>query len=182
MQLAVGDGLQIAEVVGDGRIDHLPGEAFVVEGRGLNVLFGRMDERLADVGQVVGRQDRFLAAGQIDLRQRARVASAAVGEKHVLVGLVETGERRGERVGGGDLSKLAPASFAVGLKKLAAAVGRHLHGEANAEVVVGDVAGEPRVLFDQLALAGGDIDAIEIVKLRIAIVDADEDFVAETFR
>ncbi len=47
-------------------------------------------------------------------------------------------------------------------------------------VVVGHEAGELVVLLDQLPLAGRDVDAVDVVKLRVAVVEADEDLLRET--
>ena len=59
---------------------------------------------------------------------------------------------------------------------------RVVQREANVEVVVGQVAGDARVLLDELLLARLDVDPPDVVQLRVAVVEADENFVRETSR
>ena len=51
--------------------------------------------------------------------------------------------------------------------------------QPHVEVVVGEIAGDAGVLLDELLLAGLDVDPPDVVKLRVAIVEADEDFVGK---
>jgi hypothetical protein len=75
-----------------------------------------------------------------------------------------------------------PLAVGVGLEINLAGVGRDVHGETHAEVVVGHEAREARVFLNQLALAGDDVDAIDVVEMPLAaVVDADQNLARETF-
>ena len=138
-----------------------------------------MHERLADVGAIVGGENRFLAAVQIELGERRGVAAAAVGQIENLARLVEARGARRQRVLAADLLIFLPAALAVGLINLPAAIGGELFSQPDVVVVVGHEAGEFGVLFQQLPLAADDVDAIDVVILRVAIVEPHQDVIGD---
>ncbi len=120
-------------------------------------------------------------SARFDLGKSAGVAATAVGQIQDLASLVEPGQRRGERVFHADFQKLLPATLAVGLVILRAAVAQHLHRESHLEVVVADEGGVLVVFLDQFPLAAGDVDAVDVVEARVAVVQTDEDLLRKLF-
>ena len=131
------------------------------------------------VGLAVVEEHLGLLRREVELDERGDVATAAVGEEGLAAGLVEAEELRRERVLVRDLADLAEAALAVGLHHREAAVLLGLHSDANLEVVVDRERGEAVVLLDELALAGRDVDAMEIVEALVAIVEPDEHLVRD---
>src|SRR5262249_16414608 len=70
-------------------------------------------------------------------------------------------------------------ALAVGLIQGRPAVLLELLAEAHLEVVVTDEAGELVVLLDQLLLARDEVDPVDVVELRLAVVEADQQFLGK---
>src|SRR3546814_10431560 len=72
-----------------------------------------------------------------------------------------------------DLFGDLPAALAVGLEHVLAAVGSRAGRQPHLVVGVGAVAGELlRVAFDQGAFAAAQVDPVQVVPLRVAVVHA----------
>lgn len=82
----------------------------------------------------------------------------------------------GQRILEGNVFADLPAAVAVGAQHVLATVLPIAHGQADPVVVVGQVAGEiAGIEFDQSALAAGQVDPVQVVPLRIAVVQSDQD-------
>ena len=68
-----------------------------------------------------------------------------------------------------------PLAGGVFLQILRAAVLSHPHGKAEVEVVIGNEAGKAIVAGNQGTLCGGQVNAVNIVKLGVAVVETDQE-------
>ena len=122
---------------------------------------------------------------EIDRKQGPGVPLAAVLQIEDVAGLVEARRAGVHGVLGSGGDELLPfrrfPRFAglLGLQQHRAPLGGVVEGESHVEVVVGHVGGDPGILLHQRPLAGFQIDPIDVVQLRDAIVEPHEDFIGE---
>ena len=131
----------------------------------------------ADVGARVGVQQGALARALVDREQRRGVAVARVEHvQHPAVG-GQPQRRRRQRVLEPDLLAQPPAVLGA-REQVGAGVRALPHRVPQPVVVVGEVAREALgVLLDERALAGDEVDAVDVVQLGVAVVHADEHLV-----
>ena len=174
-EVAGADRLQRLHVGGDRGIDDLPLVAEVVDRDRLRLVGVRVVDGAGDVGARVLVHQRLRAGGNVDRVKRSGVASARVEE---VLGLAVAGVAAGEggqRIGERNLADDLPAALAIRFQQVAAAIRARLGRHPHLEVRSGDVAGElAGILLHQGALAARQVDAVEIVPLRVAVVHGDQ--------
>ena len=107
------------------------------------------------------------------MHQRGGVAATAVQHVDAAVLFVEAEDVRRQRVFGRDFEHWLPR-LAAQLEDLEAAIRRRFGRQPNREVVVDQDGREAVVLGQQAALAGGQVDPVQVVPFRVAVVHADD--------
>ena len=138
-----------------------------------------MDHQIADVRTVVLSENRLLSRCQINARQSGGVAPATIDHVEDVTRLVEIDRMRRQGIRHRNLRERLPSVGTVGFHDLLPAVGRGTDSQADVEIVVRKIPGELIVLANDRSFTRTNIDAIDIMELRVAIVDADEDFAGE---
>ena len=173
MQLAWRHAFEVRQVVGHGGIEHPPRLALVGERGSLRHARARVQQHVVQVGAGVLREHGAGAGRDVDRHQRRRVAPAAVGGEERRAGGVEAARLGRQRVLVLDAHELAPTVVA-GLEHVHAAVLGHAHGQAHAQIVVADEVREARVFEHQLSLTRLEVDRMDVVVLRVAVVQTDQ--------
>ena len=123
-----------------------------------------MADEPGDVRPGILRKRPRLAGLDVHERQGAGVSTAALEHVQIFARFIQQERCGGHHVGRRDAGEQCPTVGAGSLVHLAAAGRRHFHTEVDLHVVVGDVAEKPVVvLFDERHLAGGDVDAVDVV-------------------
>ena len=180
VQLAGVDGLEVGDVVGHRRVEDLELVAVLLEHDepGLTGVGVEVDGRYV-VDGVLG-DDLGVAGGEVHLHEAAGVG--ADRRQHPQAGAVE-GE--GQRAGGegvvlADLEHGSPLRlFVVADHPDHAAVGQRGQAAPHAEVGVDEQPDEPGVLHHLCQLAGGEVEPVHVVQLRVVDVEPDEDLVGK---
>ena len=174
--IARSDRLQLLQVGPDRGVDHLPLVAQVIHRHGLHLARCRVGQRAADVGACVFQHQRARAAGHVDREQRCRVAAARIGEVQRLAVQRQATGTGGQHVLERDVVELLPRPVGAAPQHIGATVRARALRVLEGVVGVGDVAGDLRVvLLQQRAVAAGQIDLVDVVPLRVAVVHADQD-------
>ena len=174
-QVAGGYGGEKVEVGGNRVVQHLPFLAFISKGGGLDGFFSGVSEGVADIGPGGGSQDGGNAGGQVEGFEGGGVAAAAVEEVEGFAGTVEADWGGGQAVIQANGKVGLPLAGGVFLQIFCAAVLGHPHGKAEVEVVIGDEAGKAVIALNQGTLCGGQVNAVNIVKLGVAVVETDQE-------
>jgi hypothetical protein len=134
----------------------------------------------ADVVLGVLGDHRDLAAGDVELHQAAGVGPHRRHHPHAGAVQGEGDGRRGQRVVLAPLQQ-GPPVILLGVPDHDdhAAVGQGGEAGPNLEVGVGEKADETRVGHDLLDLARLQVEAVDVVKLGVVLVQTDEDGVRE---
>ena len=139
-----------------------------------------MGDEAGDVGPGILRQCFGFSRRDVHQSEGGGVASAALEHEQVLTRLVQPERGSGQGIVRRNLGKERPTVVPRAFVDLTSAVGRHLLGEVDLHVVVGDVSEVAVVvLLDERHLAGFDVDTVNVVQLRVTIVDPDENLVGE---
>ena len=134
-----------------------------------------MGDHAGDVGLFARADLRCLAARRVDGKQRPGVAVAAVAQVHGLAVRGHPRRSRGEHVVGADLEPWGEGAVARQLLDDGTARRRLPEAVAEVQVPVGESARPAVVLQHQLALAAGEIEPVDVVVLRDAVVETDQD-------
>ena len=182
-ELAIEPLAQEGERLADSRFERGPLALEVIDRIGLDLAGDRMAQRAADVGPGIlgdkGSRPRRGVFGE----QRGGVAAAAVGPvKRCAVGGV-AGRAGGHRIlERGALARGLGDLAACDLEQVAAAGIVLANGHAQRQGVVGEEGDVGIVLQDHLQLAGLEVQQEDVVVLRIAVVEPDEELVADQVR
>jgi len=176
LHLTIGHRGQKVEVRGNCRVEHLPLLAVVDEGHRLHVALRRMAQHLVGVGALIAGQQRALASRYVNSHQCGRIAIATVAQIEDVAALVEAGGGRRQHVRGRERLPQRPV-VAISPKDVQPAGRRHLDRGADGQVVINFHAYEAVVFQQQRPLAAGQVDAIDVVPLRVAVVESHKNFV-----
>ena len=172
--LAFLQGAEVVEILLHARIEHRPFGLEVGARDGLDLVGDRIDERARDVGLGAFEDRLDLAGREVAHRQGRLVPSAAVDHEEPLALAVEPDRARPHGVlegHGVEGCEVAALDHERGER----AVGVHLRDEPHPHRVVEGHVGEARVLEEERPLAGRGVHQMDVVELRIAIVEADRE-------
>lgn len=161
---------QRREICLDRLVEHRPARLLVVGGHRFQHVTERVDEHVVDIGAGVLVDDLGRAVLEPQRRQGGGVAAARVEQVERLALGVQAQDIGGQRVFQADGHQGLPPRLGITLEVDQAAIRLAAHRQFHRIVVVADIAGEARVFLHQLAFAGRDFDAIEVVQGVIATV------------
>ena len=171
------------EVGGDRLVQHRPCDALMLERHGLRPVGNRMADHVGGVRVLVRGQRRHGAGLRVQGDQRRRIPAAAVAQVQESAGRIEMERTGGHVVLGADRHERLPLPGPGSRQDLHAPIRWNHGGEPSVEGVVGhESIGSEVILDDELRLSCHDVDAIEIVVLRVPPVDPDEHLVRDPFR
>ena len=178
---------QPLEVGADLRVDRRPLVAQVGDGVGLDLARARVRHRVADVGTRVLADHARRTGGRVLRHQRGGVAAAAVDPVERLAVDGEARRLRRQRIiepGGRDglVDDLRTGGRGAHGEVVHAACGVRPQREAQRVVGVGHESGVAVGTDDLGQLAGLEVEAVDVVPLRIAVVETDEDAVLDERR
>ncbi len=178
VELAVRHRREILQVAADRFVEDLPLAALEGRGGGLDGQPGGVDQGVVDVRPRVLVEHLGAAALEVHGDQGGGVAAAAVDQVQNLAAGVEADRAGGQGVLAPDPRELLPLLTAL-LEDGHAAVRRHQVAEADVVVEVGDEADVARVLLHHRHLAALDVQTVNVMRLRAALIDADQDLVRD---
>jgi hypothetical protein len=170
--------VEVREVLLHLGVEHRPFGLQVVARDRLDLVGDRIDERSGDVGLRPLEDRLHRAVGEPLHDERRGVPAAAVDHEQTLAFAIEPhrprshGVLEGHGVEGG-------VRLALDEEGRLRAVGIHLRDQSDLHRVVEGHAGEAGILEQQGALAGGGVHQMDVVVLRIAVVEADRERVGE---
>ena len=155
----------------------------IVDRIGLDLAGFLVADRAADIGTLVLSDHARLARLDIHRDQRGGVAAAAVEPVERLAVGREPGRAGGERIfEPGAAEGLFFHDIVRHAEEIHAAFRIGPQREPHVEIVVGDEARVALVLDQHRQLARVEIEHVDVVILRIAVVEADEDLVLDPVR
>ena len=168
--------LQKIQVALDRGIDHAPLALQVLDVVRLNLACARVGKHAAHVGFGALADDPGRSAGDILGDQRGRVAAARVEPIEDLAVTCVTHRRRGLRILQAHAAEWIFFDVAVSdVEEIVAAVRTRLDGQTQLEIVIGNEFGEITGVFQHFGeLAGAEIQTVNIVPARIALVHSDQ--------
>ncbi len=179
LDLAVGHGGERRQVLRHGRIERGPAFPLVRERRGRNAHVDGIDDESGNVRFRIGGEHRRPARGVIDGRQGGGVAAPAVGHVERAAVPVKTDVPGVAVVLERDRILFEKSPVVVRIKNIDAPVRIHLRRFAQPQIAVEGKAGEPVVLQHGRQDAGHEVEPVDVVPLRIAVVDPHHDVLGE---
>ena len=167
----------------DLRIERGPLVLEIVDRIGLDLSGFLVADRAADIGPLILRDHALLARLDIHRDQRGGVATAAVDPVQRLAVGGKSGRAGGERI----LEPRAPEGLFLHhivrhAEEIHSAFRIGPQGQAHVEIVVRHEPGVALVLDQHRQLARVEVEHVDVVILRIAVVEPDEDLVLDPVR
>ena len=179
-EFALEVGLQELQRAADVGIERGPLVAQVIGRIGLDLAGDGIGQYAADVRLVVFGHDALLAGPGILRDDGGGVAAAAVDPVHGPAVAGVTRRAGGERVVERGALGGCRGHLAVAYLEHVRAAGRVLaQRPAQLELIVRHEADVAVVLHDELGRAGAEVEQVDVVKARIAVVDADQHLVLD---
>ncbi len=163
----------MGKVICNGLVNDLPVLALVSESNCLDGLFSWMDHEITGIRTRILSDQSLLTSSKVHCEERCSVTIAAIDHVENRTGLVEPDDSRCEQILHCDLHKRLPALLLGCLEYLASAVRRESHRKADVILIVGCEFHKTLVLHDKTLLTSCDVETVDVVKLRIAIVEGD---------